>query len=350
MAKILSTPGLSAPDPKLFTPVKRETAVRQEIYERSALQAFLHSLRQNPASILCLAILCIIILASLCAPLSPYNPDEMDLLNKMGMPSLAHPFGTDEMGRDEHPDILNIVLDTPRKISERFGPESVEYEDMLYRLDRDIEEFISFLLTQVEDPSQVVVTLTSDHGTSPSFDSPAEQQERFNVRQAEVITNAFIGAQHGNGEWILGYIDRAFYLNHNLIYEKGLSIADMQHDVATFLMQLRGVSHAVSAEALRSTYFGSGYGRKVQNGFYPRRSGDVVVNLMPDWIEERDSVRSMSGSMYRYDTHVPLVIFGGGITAEAVDTPVDMISLAPTLARMLHIDAPSAAEGTALEL
>lgn len=101
MAKILSTPGLSAPDPKLFTPVKRETAVRQEIYERSALQAFLHSLRQNPASILCLAILCIIILASLCAPLSPYNPDEMDLLNKMGMPSLAHPFGTDEMGRDE---------------------------------------------------------------------------------------------------------------------------------------------------------------------------------------------------------------------------------------------------------
>ena len=121
----------------------------------------------------------------------------------------------------------------------------------------------------MEDPSQVVVTLTSDHGTSPSFDSPAEQQERFNVRQAEVITNAFIGAQHGNGEWILGYIDRAFYLNHNLIYEKGLSIADMQHDVATFLMQLRGVSHAVSAEALRSTYFGSGYGRKVQNGFYP---------------------------------------------------------------------------------
>lgn len=261
-----------------------------------------------------------------------------------------HIITNDEMGRDEHPDILNVVLDTPRKISERFGPESVEYEDMLYRLDRDIEEFISFLLTQVEDPSQVVVTLTSDHGTSPSFDSPAEQQERFNVRQAEVITNAFIGAQHGNGEWILGYIDRAFYLNHNLIYEKGLSIADMQHDVATFLMQLRGVSHAVSAEALRSTYFGSGYGRKVQNGFYPRRSGDVVVNLMPDWIEERDSVRSMSGSMYRYDTHVPLVIFGGGITAGAVDTPVDMISLAPTLARMLHIDAPSAAEGTALEL
>lgn len=255
-----------------------------------------------------------------------------------------------EMGQDEHPDMLNVVLDTPRKISERFGPESVEYEDMLYRLDRDLEDFISFLLAQVADPQQVVITLTSDHGTSPSFDSPAAQQERFNVRQAEVITNAFIGAQHGNGEWILGYIDRAFYLNHNLIYDKGLSIADLQYDVATFLMQLRGISHAVSAEAMRTTYFGSGYGRKIQNGYYPRRSGDVVVNLMPDWIEERDNVRSTSGSMYRYDTHIPLIIYGGGIAADMIEAPVDMTSLAPTQARILGIDAPSAAEGTALEM
>lgn len=254
-----------------------------------------------------------------------------------------------EMGKDEHTDMLNIVLDTPRKISERFGPESVEYEDMLYRLDRDLEGFISFILTQVSDPEQVVITLTSDHGTSPSYDSPTTKIERFNVRQAEVITNAFIGAQHGNGDWILGYIDRAFYLNHNLIYEKGLSIAEMQHDVATFLMQLRGVSHAVSAEALRNTYFGSGYGREIQNGFYPRRSGDVVVNLMPDWIEERDNTRSMSGSMYRYDAHIPLIIYGGGIAPAAIDTPVDMTSLAPTQARMLGIDAPSAAEGSAIE-
>lgn len=101
MAKMISDMGLSAPDPKLFTPIRRETASRQEIYERNAWQAFLHSLRQNPASILCLIILCVIVLASLCAPLSPYNPDEMDLMNKMGMPSISHPFGTDEMGRDE---------------------------------------------------------------------------------------------------------------------------------------------------------------------------------------------------------------------------------------------------------
>lgn len=258
--------------------------------------------------------------------------------------------GKNEMGKDEITDILNVVLDTPRNICRHFGPESVEYEDMLYRLDLDLTDFITFVQAQVSSPNDVVITLTSDHGSSPSFDSPGKEQERFNTMQAEVITNAFIGAKYGNGQWILGYIDRAFYLNHNLIYEKGLSIADIQHEVATFVMQLRGVSHATSAEAMRSSYFGSGYGRKIQNGFYPRRSGDVIINLMPGWIEERVGIRSSSGSMYLYDTQVPLIIYGGGVTAKQYANKIDMTSLATTLAHLMDINPPSAAEGEILPL
>lgn len=250
-----------------------------------------------------------------------------------------------KMGGDAVPDMLNIVLDTPRLISNRFGPESVEYEDMLYRLDRDLESFLSFLSTQVAAPEQLLIVLTSDHGTSPSYNATEDVRERFNVRQAEVITNAFIGSLYGNGDWILGCIDRAIYLNHNLIMDKGLSLEKIQNDVATFVMQLRGVSQAVTAESMRGSYFGSGYGRKIQNGFYPRRSGDVVLNLMPEWIEEREQTRSMSGSMYRYDTQVPLIIYGAGCKAQLRNDKIDMTSLAATQAEILGIMAPSAAEG-----
>lgn len=250
-----------------------------------------------------------------------------------------------KMGGDAVPDMLNIVLDTPRLISNRFGPESVEYEDMLYRLDRDLESFLSFLSTQVAAPEQLLIVLTSDHGTSPSYNATEDVRERFNVRQAEVITNAFIGSIYGNGDWILGCIDRAIYLNHNLITDKGLSLEKIQNDVATFVMQLRGVSQAVTAESMRGSYFGSGYGRKIQNGFYPRRSGDVVLNLMPEWIEEREQTRSMSGSMYRYDTQVPLIIYGAGCKAQLRNDKIDMTSLAATQAEILGIMAPSAAEG-----
>ena len=255
-----------------------------------------------------------------------------------------------DMGSDEQVDVLNIVLDTPRLISGRYGVESIEYEDMLYRLDRDLEEFLTFTLAQVTDPRDIIITLTSDHGSSPAYNAQGKELERFNVRQAEVITNAFIGAQHGNGDWVLGVIDNAIYLNHNLIYDKGLSIADMQYDVATFVMQLRGVAHALSAEALRSSYFGSGYGRKVQNGFYPRRSGDVIINLMPGWITEQNNIRSMSGSMYRYDTHVPLIIYGGGLAAARRTEKVDITSLVATQAHMLGVSTPSAAEGEVLDI
>lgn len=250
-----------------------------------------------------------------------------------------------EMGKDDVPDMINIVLDAPRMISSRFGPESVEYEDMIYRLDRDLEEFFTFLATQVKESRQLMVILTSDHGTSPSYNDPKRKSERFNVRQAEVITNAFIGSMHGNGEWVLGCIDHSMYLNHNLIIDKGLSLSDIQNDVATFVMQLRGVSQAITAQALRSSYFGGGYGRKIQNGYYARRSGDVVINLMPGWIDESEGVRSSSGSMYRYDSHVPLIIYGGNTKAVVRDEAFDMTSLAATEAYILGIAAPSAAEG-----
>ena len=254
------------------------------------------------------------------------------------------------LGADDHTDVLNICLDTSRNIAERFGPESVEYEDMLYRLDYDLDLFLDYVCTLVKDERSILVVFTSDHGTSPSYDKITDSRKRFNVRQFEVIVNAFLSARYGQGQWILGYIDHSIYINHNLVYDKDMSIADIQNEVATFAMQFRGVSHALSSTAMRTSYFGSGYAQKMQNSFYPRRSGDVIINLMPEWIEEREECRSHSGSMYGYDTHVPLIFWGAGIAPQRHDEPVDMTSVAPTTARLIGISEPAASEGTVLKL
>lgn len=253
-----------------------------------------------------------------------------------------------EMGRGKAPDLLNICLDASRAINEAYGPESIETEDMLCRLDRDLAEFIDFLQAQLP-AEQLLILLTADHGTSPSYDFRDEETERFNPDQFEVIVNGFLGARYGAGQWVLEYEDKCLYLNHNLIYDKKLDLAEVQNETAAFAMQFRGVSHALSATAMRSGYFGSGYARKMQNSFYPRRSGDVVINLMPGWIEQHPERRSASGSMYHYDTHVPLLLYGGGILPARVTRPIDMTAIAPTLARLLRIEAPAASEGTVLE-
>ena len=168
-----------------------------------------------------------------------------------------------KLGADEAPDLLNICLDAPRRIAEAYGPESVEVEDMYYRLDRDLADFLTYLDAQAGE-GNVVVALASDHGTSPSYDAGAEECDRFNLRQFEVIVNSFLNVRYGVGKWLLEYEDKCVYLDHNLIYEKGLDLASVQNEVAIFAMQFRGVSHALSATAMRTSYFGSGYARKMQ--------------------------------------------------------------------------------------
>lgn len=254
------------------------------------------------------------------------------------------------LGADSHPDILNICIDASRNIVERYGYDSVEYEDMLYRLDSDLADFLDYVFAFVRDKESVAVILTSDHGSSPVSVFNEQEQERFNARQFEVITNAYLGGKFGQGDWVVGYTDRALYINRLLAEEKRIPVTQIQNEAARFATRFRGVSHALSADMLTSNSYAGGCGRKMQNAFYPRRSGDVIINLMPERIEITDDVRSASGSMYDYDTHVPLIIFGAGTKAKRYDHRVDMTSVAPTIAHMLGIAPPTACEGTVLNI
>jgi hypothetical protein len=192
----------------------------------------------------------------------------------------------------------------------------------------------------------VLYVLTSDGGLSDGRNTG----EKFNVAQFKTILNSFLSVQFGAGDWLLDYIDRQVYLNRNLIYTKGLSLENVQNRAAAFVLQFRGVSHVLTSTALAGGYFGSGYGAKMQNSFYPRRAGDLMINLMPGWIEERIGVRSLSGSMYDYDTHVPLMMTGWRMPASVIDTRVDMTALAATLAKFIGIAPPTASDGHLLPI
>ncbi|XPP27070.1 MAG: dipeptide/oligopeptide/nickel ABC transporter permease/ATP-binding protein [Leucobacter sp.] len=59
------------------------------------------SLLTDPVSLVALAWLAIIAIATIAVPLlSPYEPIDQDLANSLAGPSLAHPLGTDQLGRD----------------------------------------------------------------------------------------------------------------------------------------------------------------------------------------------------------------------------------------------------------
>ncbi len=56
--------------------------------------------RRHPGAMAGAIVLSIIILSALFASLSPYDPSKSDVRNRYEPPSLAHPFGTDGLGRD----------------------------------------------------------------------------------------------------------------------------------------------------------------------------------------------------------------------------------------------------------
>ena len=239
--------------------------------------------------------------------------------------------------------VLNICLDVPRTVAERYGTDSIEYEDMLYSLDASLAEFLTFLYAQLPSRNDVAVVLTSDSGMSPS-QMGNNDHLRFNTRQFEVIMNAFLSARYGQDSWVLGYTDGSLYLNHDVVYRHKKSLAEVQNEVANFALQYRGVAAATTATAMRSTQFAKGAVALAQNGYNPRRSGDVIIVLDPERIELDSKRVAMSGSAYNYDRHIPFVVSGAGLAPRQVAERVSNEQIAPTLAALMGVERPQCSD------
>lgn len=240
---------------------------------------------------------------------------------------------------DDKCKMLNICLDVPRAVAEKYGSDSIEYEDMLYSLDGALAEFLTFLYAQIPSKEEVVVVLTSDGGMSPTSLNNGDAT-RFNTRQFEVIINAFLSARYGQDAWVLGCTNGSLYLNHEVIYRHKKSIEEVQNEAATFALQYRGVATAVTATALRSAQFINGAMAMVQNGYNPRRSGDVLLVLDAERIEFDPQRVAMSGSVYNYDRHIPLIVSGATIAPQRISTRVTSEQIAPSVAALMGLERP----------
>lgn len=251
----------------------------------------------------------------------------------------------EDLGKDDHTDLLNIVFDPMRLIGEKYGTQSAEIEDAYYRLDEDLGALIDMLEERV-GRDRLLVVVSSDHGAAdPVVEGGRMPSGRFNAQQYTMLMNGFLGANLGNGEqWVLDFSNNQIYLNRPLIAKKGLNLADVQNKIADFAIQFRGVATAITSGSMTNSYFSGGVISKAQNSYFPGRSGDVILNLLPGWTVDNEKL-SDSGSAYNYDTHVPLLWYGGIIGTQNIARDVDMTDLAPTIAHIIEIAPPNAASG-----
>ena len=256
----------------------------------------------------------------------------------------------ENLGKNRFTDMITVSFVATEYIGNAFGPMSIEVEDAFLKLDKDLEHFLQFVDEHI-GKHNILLFLTSNHGTAqtPAYlaDSKAPVGS-FNYNNAISLLRSYLNALYGSGDWIKGYTGQQLYLNVELIENSKLKLDDFRNTVAQFLAQFTGVSNALTATALQNNQYYEGYRMKMQNNYYPRRSGDVFINLHPGWIE-KSQWATAHNSAYPYDTHVPLIWYGWKVKRDVIVRPIDICDVAPTISSMMNISAPNASSGKIIE-
>jgi len=114
------------------------------------------------------------------------------------------------------------------------------------------------------------------------------------------------------------------------------------------IKEIPGVGAVLRADQL-STSSTDPVVRSAALSYMSGRSGDLMIVPSEYWYfsGRNAGFATTHGTLHEYDTHVPLIFFGGGITAAHVATQVTPADIAPTLGRLAGVTL-SKAEGHAL--
>jgi hypothetical protein len=129
--------------------------------------------------------------------------------------------------------------------------------------------------------------------------------------------------------------------------EKKVTRADAERVVRDALLTVDFVAAAYTRSQLEEENAPAVLGAGVVLSFNRARSGDVFYQTKPYWVD-RPGFGSNHGSPYNYDTHVPLLWYGVGVTPGRRTERVGVDDLAPTLAHILGVTAPPQSRGRIL--
>ena len=259
----------------------------------------------------------------------------------------------EQLGQRGATDFLALSYSSTDYVGHQFGPNSVEVEDTYLRLDQELARLFA-VLDQTVGKGQALVFLSADHGAAHSPEFLKAHRLPSGVVGAALMRDTLqnrLVRRHGPGNWVLDYENQQVYLNHQLAADRKLRLSDLAEEVVQLLVQQPGVSRALTAEDVQKSHWDSGTLMYLENGYYPKRCGDVLVVLEPGWYESYTypgSKGTTHGASWAYDTHVPLLFWGWHVKHGESAAPVNVVDIAATLARLLHIQEPSGCSGVPL--
>ena len=248
-----------------------------------------------------------------------------------------------QAGIDEVTDFLSVCYYAGDFHDDKNTITTTELQDTYVRLDNEL----SILLQRIDqlvglDKTLVFVTSTGydELGSTDELSQYRIPTGDFNLSRCATLLNMYLCAMYGNEQYVESFFSNQIYLNHKLLEQKQLKIAEVLEHCEDFLFQFSGVRDVFTSHRITQGAWTPGISM-IRNGYCPKCSGDIIIEVTPGWNlvnEERGTKKMQRDSFFEF----PLIFFGYTIQAKKVDTPVTVDCIAPTVAHHIRIRAPNA--------
>lgn len=250
------------------------------------------------------------------------------------------------LGTDEITDFLAVSYSSTDYVGHKYGVNSKEVQDTYLRLDEDLARLFKALDKRVGE-GEYTLFLTADHG---AIDVPAYLKDQKipagyvdNTATKEKLA-AFLKYKYGTEDIVKNYSNDQLFLDHNIIRNSDLELAQVEADIAQEFLSYDAVDKVYTADQMWKNEYTSGIPYILQNGYNQKRSGDILVVLKPNFISY-SRTGSTHGSPQIYDTHTPLLFYGKGIKPGSTVSRTEIPDIAPTISALLGISFPNGTNG-----
>lgn len=282
------------------------------------------------------------------------SPFGNDLLIELAKKAIVE----EKLGQDDVPDLLTLSFSSNDYIGHCWGPDSQEMLDVTLRSDLLVKDLLQFLDKHVGQ-GQYLFVLCSDHGVCPLPEvRKAKGFKNAGRVPVEVFTGkaqAHLNLEFGNGKelkWISSFSSGQIYLNDGTIAKAGVKKDVVEKSLAAWLAKQKGIQAVYTrSQLLAGATKGDPIGEAMQRSFHAECSGDVIPILKPYWLigdplslKDTGNYTTSHGTPHKYDTHVPLLVFGPNVKPGIYSEEVTPQAVASIIAAGLGIQPPKAAE------
>ncbi len=239
-----------------------------------------------------------------------------------------------QLGKRGNVDFLGVSFSALDLVGHAFGPNSHEVQDLLARLDLTIGELLNHLDASV-GAENYVLGFSADHGVG---DIPEDVK---GGRYTSVIT---AGAVEKALEPLLGAGKHVAYTAYTDIYLEDHALKRIRKDPAArkavldALRALPGIVQAYTGDEIaqpETRTSSDPVKRAAGLSYHADRSGDLIIVPRENWLLTASA--ASHGTLYPYDQHVPVILYGAGVRKGNYNAPASPADIAPSLAALAGI-------------